>query len=159
MGESGATRVAFDSLNALFSLYDDHASLRQEIFRITATLKKRSESAYWSLHLPAPSGEVVAVSVAVAVASSVRNRAVAAGTAVFGEMTWHITDNLDLTAGGRYFERENTNFYFVDHPGGPNHSGEPDATAGDAAPGAAGATPPAAARLCVENPFVEELQH
>ena len=38
--ETGATRVSFDSLNALFSLYEDHASLRQEIFRITATLKK-----------------------------------------------------------------------------------------------------------------------
>ncbi|MDZ7769951.1 MAG: TonB-dependent receptor [Woeseiaceae bacterium] len=52
-------------------------------------------------------------------------------TAVFGEMTWHVTDNLDLTVGGRYFERENTNFYFVDHPGGPNNAGEPDAAAGD----------------------------
>jgi circadian clock protein KaiC len=37
---AGATRVAFDSLNALFSLYDDHKSLRQEIFRITRTLKE-----------------------------------------------------------------------------------------------------------------------
>lgn len=36
---SGATRVAFDSLNALFSLYEDHASLRKEIFRITRKLK------------------------------------------------------------------------------------------------------------------------
>jgi outer membrane receptor protein involved in Fe transport len=52
-------------------------------------------------------------------------------TAVFGEATWHVTDNLDLTVGGRYFERENTNFYFVDHPGGPNFAGEPDTTAGD----------------------------
>lgn len=38
--ESGATRVAFDSLNALFSLYEDHGSLRKEIFRITRKLKE-----------------------------------------------------------------------------------------------------------------------
>ena len=38
--ETGARRVAFDSLNALFSLYDDHKSLRQEIFRITTLLKE-----------------------------------------------------------------------------------------------------------------------
>lgn len=37
--ETGARRVAFDSLNALFSLYEDHRSLRQEIFRITRHLK------------------------------------------------------------------------------------------------------------------------
>ncbi|NIQ55101.1 MAG: AAA family ATPase, partial [Gammaproteobacteria bacterium] len=37
--QTGADRVAFDSLNALFSLYDDHQSLRQEIFRITSVLK------------------------------------------------------------------------------------------------------------------------
>jgi circadian clock protein KaiC len=36
----GATRVAFDSLNAIFSLYDDHRNLRQEIFRITRKLKE-----------------------------------------------------------------------------------------------------------------------
>ncbi len=35
----GAKRVAFDSLNAIFSLYDDHRNLRQEIFRITRKLK------------------------------------------------------------------------------------------------------------------------
>ena len=35
----GATRVALDSLNAIFSLYDDHRSLRQEIFRITRKLE------------------------------------------------------------------------------------------------------------------------
>lgn len=37
---TGARRVAFDSLNALFSLYEDHRSLRQEIFRIISTLKE-----------------------------------------------------------------------------------------------------------------------
>jgi circadian clock protein KaiC len=38
--EVGATRIAFDSLNAIFSLYEDHRSLRQEIFRITRKLKE-----------------------------------------------------------------------------------------------------------------------
>jgi circadian clock protein KaiC len=42
---SGATRVCFDSLNALFSLYDDHKSLRQEIFRITTLLKEMDVTA------------------------------------------------------------------------------------------------------------------
>ncbi|MGH8222928.1 MAG: TonB-dependent receptor, partial [Woeseiaceae bacterium] len=58
--------------------------------------------------------------------------------AVFGEATWHISDQLDLTVGGRYFERENTNYYYVDHPGrlatardDPGVDGEPDTTAGD----------------------------
>jgi circadian clock protein KaiC len=36
---TGAKRISFDSLNALFSLYDDHQSLRREIFRITSVLK------------------------------------------------------------------------------------------------------------------------
>jgi outer membrane receptor protein involved in Fe transport len=39
-------------------------------------------------------------------------------TSVFGEATWHINDALDLTIGGRYFERSNTNYYLVNHPGG-----------------------------------------
>lgn len=38
--ETGAKRVGFDSLNALFSLYDDHRILRHEIFRIGALLKE-----------------------------------------------------------------------------------------------------------------------
>ena len=38
--QSGARRICFDSLNALFSLYDDHRNLRQEIFRITSLLKE-----------------------------------------------------------------------------------------------------------------------
>jgi len=46
--------------------------------------------------------------------------------AVFGEVSWHINDELDLTIGGRYFERSNTNFYMVNHPGGLNFVGEPD---------------------------------
>jgi outer membrane receptor protein involved in Fe transport len=38
--------------------------------------------------------------------------------AIFGEMTWHFSDSIDITAGGRYYERSNTNNYFVNHPGG-----------------------------------------
>ena len=38
-------------------------------------------------------------------------------TSVFGEATWHINDAVDLTLGGRYFERSNTNYYLVNHPG------------------------------------------
>jgi outer membrane receptor protein involved in Fe transport len=57
-------------------------------------------------------------------------------SAVFGEVSWHINDNWELTVGGRYFERSNTNYYLVNHPGGPPTTtavppGEPD-TADDA---------------------------
>lgn len=53
-------------------------------------------------------------------------------TAIFGEATWHINDEMDLTIGGRYFERQNTGYYFVNHPGGPILTdGEPDTTSGD----------------------------
>jgi outer membrane receptor protein involved in Fe transport len=38
--------------------------------------------------------------------------------AIFGEVTWHMNDAMDLTFGGRYFDRSNTNYYFVNHPGG-----------------------------------------
>lgn len=37
--------------------------------------------------------------------------------AIFGEVTWHINDKWDLTAGGRYYDRSNTNWYYVNHPG------------------------------------------
>jgi len=37
--------------------------------------------------------------------------------AVFGEATWHITDAWDLTLGGRYFDRSNTNYYWSNSPG------------------------------------------
>ncbi|MDH5345529.1 MAG: TonB-dependent receptor, partial [Gammaproteobacteria bacterium] len=50
--------------------------------------------------------------------------------AIFGEVSWRFTDSFELTVGGRYFERENTGYYFVNHPGGPNFAGEPDRTAG-----------------------------
>lgn len=46
--------------------------------------------------------------------------------ALFGEVTWHINDSWDLTIGGRYFDRSNTNFYRVDHPGDLGMNGEPD---------------------------------
>jgi iron complex outermembrane receptor protein len=55
--------------------------------------------------------------------------------AIFGELTWNISEQLDLTLGGRYFERENTQYYQVNHPGGrspvPGQPmlGEPDGTA------------------------------
>ncbi|MEQ8205851.1 MAG: TonB-dependent receptor [Woeseia sp.] len=53
-------------------------------------------------------------------------------TAVFGETTWHINDEWDLTLGGRYFDRSNVRQTWVDHPGGPGwSSGEPDTTSGD----------------------------
>jgi iron complex outermembrane receptor protein len=51
--------------------------------------------------------------------------------AIFGEMTWHVNDNWDLSVGGRYFERSNTNFYRVDHPGDLGLNGEPDTGAPD----------------------------
>jgi outer membrane receptor protein involved in Fe transport len=38
--------------------------------------------------------------------------------ALFGEVTWHLSDRIDITAGGRYYERSNTNTYFVNNPGG-----------------------------------------
>ena len=46
--------------------------------------------------------------------------------AVFGEFTWHISEKWDLTVGGRYFKRDNTNYYLVDHPGDLGLNGEPD---------------------------------
>ncbi len=41
--------------------------------------------------------------------------------AIFGEFSWDLSDQLRLTLGGRFFERENTNFYLVHHPGGFNN--------------------------------------
>ncbi len=38
--------------------------------------------------------------------------------AIFGEVTWHMNDQFDLTLGGRYYDRSNTNYYFVNRPGG-----------------------------------------
>jgi len=46
--------------------------------------------------------------------------------AVFGELTWHINAAWDLTLGGRYFKRTNSNHYIVDHPGDIGLNGEPD---------------------------------
>ena len=38
--------------------------------------------------------------------------------AVFGEVVWHATEKLDVTMGGRYFDRENSTLYFVERPNG-----------------------------------------
>tara|TARA_B100000745_G_scaffold93854_1_gene59213 strand:- start:1199 stop:3844 length:2646 start_codon:yes stop_codon:yes gene_type:complete len=38
-------------------------------------------------------------------------------TAVFGELTWHATDKIDVTLGARSFDRTNTQRYIVNHPG------------------------------------------
>jgi iron complex outermembrane receptor protein len=37
--------------------------------------------------------------------------------AVFGEVVWHLGDRLDITAGLRYFDRENDVTYYEEHPG------------------------------------------
>jgi len=47
-------------------------------------------------------------------------------TAFFGQINWHLTDAIDLTLGGRYFDRTNNNLYRVDHPGDLGLNGEPD---------------------------------
>jgi outer membrane receptor protein involved in Fe transport len=47
-------------------------------------------------------------------------------TALFGEVKWHISDRMDLTVGGRFFDRTNNNLYRVDHPGDLGLNGEPD---------------------------------
>ena len=38
-------------------------------------------------------------------------------TAVFGELTWHATDKIDVTFGARSFDRTNAQSYIVNHPG------------------------------------------
>lgn len=54
-------------------------------------------------------------------------------SAIFGEVVWHAGDRLDITFGGRYFDRTNDNRYWESHPtsntaeldaGPPIHSGE-----------------------------------
>ena len=37
-------------------------------------------------------------------------------TAVFGEVIWHLTDKIDVTVGGRYFDRDTSNAYYVQRP-------------------------------------------
>jgi outer membrane receptor protein involved in Fe transport len=39
-------------------------------------------------------------------------------TALFGEVVWHMTDKLDLTFGGRYFEWDTENLFLVERPRG-----------------------------------------
>ncbi len=36
--------------------------------------------------------------------------------AVFGEVVWHATDKVDVTIGGRYFDRDTENTYYVERP-------------------------------------------
>jgi outer membrane receptor protein involved in Fe transport len=36
--------------------------------------------------------------------------------AIFGEVTWHITDKWDATFGGRWFDRQTDKIYFVENP-------------------------------------------
>lgn len=38
--------------------------------------------------------------------------------AVFGEFSWHLNEEIDVTLGARYFDRGNSNVYFVQHPTG-----------------------------------------
>ncbi len=47
-------------------------------------------------------------------------------TAIFGELKFHLSDAVELTLGGRYFDRRNNNLYIVDHPGDLGLNGEPD---------------------------------
>lgn len=48
-------------------------------------------------------------------------------SSIFGEMSWRFADDWELTVGGRYFDRSNENFYFVNHPGRVYYDeGEPD---------------------------------
>ena len=54
-------------------------------------------------------------------------------TAVFGELVWHVNDDMDITFGARNFSRTNDQRYIVDHPGGINICGNPDAGAFQAA--------------------------
>ena len=81
-------------------------------------------------------------------------------TAVFGEISWHMTDSLNLTLGGRYFERDSKNYYIVNHPGGSaptggfGTNGEPDFFDGEDWP-LAGSSPSRQARLAagLDNPI------
>ena len=36
--------------------------------------------------------------------------------AVFGEVIWHLTDKIDITVGGRFFDRDTSNAYYVQRP-------------------------------------------
>ena len=46
--------------------------------------------------------------------------------AVFGELTWHATDKIDVNIGARSFDRTNAQYYIVNHPGGDGVQGYPD---------------------------------
>lgn len=59
-------------------------------------------------------------------------------TAVFGELTWHMSEEIDVTAGGRFFDRSNTNFYFVQHPTGQMSTENLDENGNDYVPANSG---------------------
>ena len=50
--------------------------------------------------------------------------------AVFGEVTWHATDKIDVTVGARSFDRTNTQRYIVNHPGADTLMGAAKGVAG-----------------------------
>ncbi len=77
--------------------------------------------------------------------------------AVFGEATWHINDNWDLTVGGRYFDRTNTNYYRVDHPGDIGLHGEPDTGDPDSAQYRADNNNQAPAHTDTETEFIPKV--
>ena len=45
-------------------------------------------------------------------------------TALFGEVTMRMTDNLTLTLGMRNYKRDNSSAYYVDHPGASHSAGD-----------------------------------
>ena len=57
--------------------------------------------------------------------------------AVFGEVTWHATDKIDVTAGVRYFDRTNSQRYIVNHPGADTMRGAAIGVPGYPDPGVA----------------------
>ena len=50
--------------------------------------------------------------------------------AVFGEVTWHATDKIDVTVGARSFDRTNSQRYIVNHPGADTRRGAAMGVAG-----------------------------
>jgi outer membrane receptor protein involved in Fe transport len=46
--------------------------------------------------------------------------------ALFGEFTWHATEDIDVIIGARAFNRKNDQRYIVNHPGGIGVPGTPD---------------------------------
>jgi outer membrane receptor protein involved in Fe transport len=53
--------------------------------------------------------------------------------ALFGEVTWHATEDIDVVLGARAFNRENSQRYIVNHPGGIGIPGTPDTAVAETA--------------------------